>query len=265
MRPNYKKPPSNCLHGKGENKKGKTLKTRSIDNDFFFKARRVYAKNKNTAIEKQEELKTKLTEIHSKLEEIDQKASDINKNSSDPESVETFLSDYKQKIDQLEILIANLTMTEMPKSTADAEDFAAKNQEASEQTWTRLINSKLKRAKDIISKINMAVGSSTRPVATITKYLPTSKIFVCILLFIICICFCIFVFVCLVVTKTIIQYQPTGNYEDDNNYQNNDIDKDDLLTQATEIETHLKDPQIFGPDSVFLPLRDQCFTGEDGG
>ena len=175
MRPNYKKPPSNCLHGKGENKKGKLLETQSIDIDLPFKAHRVYAKNKSTAIEKQEELKTKLTEIHSKLEEIDQKANDISKNSSDPESVETFLSDYKQKIDQLEILIANLTITEVPKSTAEV--FATKNQDASQNTWTRLINSKLKRAKDIISKIKI-VGSSTRPVATITKYLPTSKTFV---------------------------------------------------------------------------------------
>ncbi len=124
------------------------------------------------ALEKKREMKGKLTEINSKLEEIDAKARDITNNSNESENVETFLADYRQKIDQLELLISNLTVTEPPKSTSDNQS-ASNKINGSESTWRSLMNSKLKRAKYIISKINSFRSIASPAVTTVTKYLPT--------------------------------------------------------------------------------------------
>lgn len=68
----------------------------------------------------------------------------------------------------------------------------------------------------------------------------------------------------LVVTKTIFQYEykPTKTFDD----QVNDLEyeKDELITQAQEIEESLNNPSIYGPDSVFLTLKDKCFNFESG-
>lgn len=122
-------------------------------------------------------MKEKLAEIKLKMDEIDEKARDISKNPTDSENVETFLEDYRQKIDQLEFLISNLTITEAPKSTLDNQVDSGEyklDSEKSESTWKSLINSKLKRAKDIISKIH-SIRPVSSPVTTVTKYLPTGK------------------------------------------------------------------------------------------
>lgn len=122
-------------------------------------------------------MKEKLAEIKLKMDEIDEKARDISKNPTDSENVETFLEDYRQKIDQLELLISNLTITEAPKSTLDNQVDSGEyklDSEKSESTWKSLINSKLKRAKDIISKIH-SIRPVSSPVTTVTKYLPTGK------------------------------------------------------------------------------------------
>lgn len=44
-----------------------------------------------------------------------------------------------------------------------------------------------------------------------------------------------------------------------------DYEKDDLVTQARQIEESMKNPDVYGPDSVFLALKDKCFEAVDGG
>jgi hypothetical protein len=66
------------------------------------------------------------------------------------------------------------------------------------------------------------------------------------------------------VTKTIVQYEPTSSSYDDR-YQDMDYERDELATQAREIEESIKDPEVYGPDSVFLSLKGKCFDAEDGG
>ena len=63
-------------------------------------------------------------------------------------------------------------------------------------------------------------------------------------------------------TKTIVQYEPTRTVDD--RYQDLDYEKDELISQAQEIEESMKDPEVYGPDSVFLSLKDKCFAISDG-
>lgn len=65
-----------------------------------------------------------------------------------------------------------------------------------------------------------------------------------------------------VVTKTVVQYEPTGSYDD--KYQDPDFEKDELLTQANQIENSINDPEIYGPDSVFLIMKGKRFDIQDG-
>ena len=63
-------------------------------------------------------------------------------------------------------------------------------------------------------------------------------------------------------TKTVVQYEPTTTYED----RLNDLsyEKDELLNQAKDLESSINDQSVFGPDSVFLSLKNKCFDRIDG-
>lgn len=63
----------------------------------------------------------------------------------------------------------------------------------------------------------------------------------------------------LVVTKTVVQYEPTSSP-----YDHQEDERDELLTQARQIEYSMNDPEIYGPDSVFLVMKDKCFDVQDG-
>lgn len=120
---------------------------------------------------KQEELKEKLAEINRKLNEISEKADSVSENTDDTENMDSFLADYRQKLDQLEALISNLTISEIPKlNSNDQQGTPTQN---NQNSWRALIDIRLKRAKDIISKITSI--TTNKPTVTVTKYLPTSK------------------------------------------------------------------------------------------
>jgi hypothetical protein len=120
------------------------------------------------------ELDEKLKEINLKLNEINEKSasiSSINQESS-PESVESYLADYRVKLDQLEQLIANLTSPTTPlHSSTPNINSESESHEPLVNSWKSLIGLKLKRTKDLISK----VGTFGKQPTTVTKYLPTSK------------------------------------------------------------------------------------------
>jgi hypothetical protein len=120
------------------------------------------------------ELDEKLKEINLKLNEINEKSasiSSINQESS-PESVESYLADYRVKLDQLEQLIANLTSPTTPlHSSTPNINSESESHEPLVNSWKSLISLKLKRTKDLISK----VGTFGKQPTTVTKYLPTSK------------------------------------------------------------------------------------------
>lgn len=120
------------------------------------------------------ELDEKLKEINLKLNEINEKSasiSSINQESS-PESVESYLADYRVKLDQLEQLIANLTSPTTPlQSSTPNINSESESHEPLVNSWKSLIGLKLKRTKDLISK----VGTFGKQPTTVTKYLPTSK------------------------------------------------------------------------------------------
>jgi hypothetical protein len=104
--------------------------------------------------------------------------------------VETFLNDYRQKVDQLEFLISNLTISE-PLVTQKSEQEQEQDQDQDQdqdssndekqnyydkKTWRSLIDLRLKRAKRIISRLS-SIASSKKPTTattTVTKFLPTS-------------------------------------------------------------------------------------------
>lgn len=116
---------------------------------------------------KQDELKGKLAEINQKIAEISEKSES---NNDDTENTELLLADYRQKLDQLEFLISNLTTSEPPKSS-DSNDKPPVR--TNQNTWRTLIDMRLKRAKDIIFKLTSM--SAKTPTTTVTKYLPTSN------------------------------------------------------------------------------------------
>lgn len=120
------------------------------------------------------ELDEKLKEINLKLNEINEKSasiSSINQESS-PESVESYLADYRVKLDQLEQLIANITSPSTPlQSSTPNINSESESHEPLVNSWKSLIGLKLKRTKDLISK----VGTFGKQPTTVTKYLPTSK------------------------------------------------------------------------------------------
>lgn len=123
------------------------------------------------AKEKQEEMKDKLAEINQRLNELSQNAISASENSNS-ENMETFLADYRQKLDQLESLIFNLTATEAPLSpTKVSEEHISSSKP---NTWRALIDIKLKRVKDIIARISSV--TSNKPAVTVTKYIPTSNL-----------------------------------------------------------------------------------------
>jgi hypothetical protein len=123
------------------------------------------------AKEKQEELKEKLAEINQRLNELSENAISASENKN-TENMDTFLADYRQKLDQLETLISNLTATDAPLNpTKVTEDSASSSKP---NTWRALIDIKLKRVKDVISRISAV--TSSKPAVTVTKYLPTSNL-----------------------------------------------------------------------------------------
>jgi len=125
---------------------------------------------------KQDELKEKLTEINQKIAEISEKSEIVHENNKDTENMETFLTEYRQKLEQLEFLISNLTISEPPKSfDSDSDDKQTTATNQNQSTWRTLIDMRLKRAKDIISKLTSMTMSSNKPTTTVTKYLPTSN------------------------------------------------------------------------------------------
>lgn len=130
---------------------------------------RYFERSKLEAKEKQTELKSKLAEINSKVDELDSKMNELGEPGKEPENVETFLADYRLKLDQLEALIANLTATEFPKTNLETEKES--NDSPKFSNWKGLIDSRLERVKKIIYKL-----AAYRPTTTtVTKYLPTSK------------------------------------------------------------------------------------------
>ena len=147
--------------------------------------------SKAEAIQKQEELKAKLLEINLKLGEINDKAKSIDHDGgTDPETVETFLADYRLKLDQLELLIANLTSLDTkghvvkqfePEQTSTKTDTLT-------NSWKALIGMRLKRAKDIITKFS-SLAPNRPTTATVTKYLPTSNLNQFIIFIMVFVCF----------------------------------------------------------------------------
>lgn len=127
---------------------------------------------------KREELKEKLAEINQKLEEISEKTETAN----GTENMETFLSDYRQKLDQLEFLISNLTISDHPPLSKSSSDSNETKSETNKNTWRTLIDMKLKRARNVISKLTSS-RKHTTTTTTVTKYLPTSNTNVLITLF----------------------------------------------------------------------------------
>lgn len=126
------------------------------------------------AKEKNDELKEKLAEINQKLNELSQNAENSDENKS-TDNIETSLAEYRQKLDQLEALILNLTAIDAP---IDAPSKPTKVDEESNSssrpnTWRSLIDLKLKRVKNIISRLSLV--KSNKPAVTVTKYLPTSN------------------------------------------------------------------------------------------
>jgi hypothetical protein len=120
------------------------------------------------------ELDEKLKEINLKLNEINEKSASISSinQENNPESVESFLADYRVKLDQLEQLIANLTSPTTPlHSSTPNINSESESHEPLVNSWKSLISLKLKRTKDLISK----VGTFGKQPTTVTKYLPTSK------------------------------------------------------------------------------------------
>ena len=206
------------------------------------------------------EAKTKKIELQERLEEINKNLQEISEKMETPaetESMETFLSEYRQKMDQLESLISNLTdSTSLPtQNTLDLSQNTVETGKSS-RTWRAAIGLKLKSAKSIMSKWT-SLTSSNKPetsTVTVTKYLPTSTINQSKSI--------PFTLIIIVVTKTIVRYEPTGSQDD--SYQEEDFEKEELLTQARIIEDELKNPEIYGPDSIFLVMKDKCFESEDG-
>ena len=123
-----------------------------------------FENSKLEAKRKQEELKAKLAEINAKIEELGTAANEIN-DEKETDEAEPLLNDYRLKLDELESLIANLTTTEFPPRDAEETESTVRTK----STWISLIDSRLKRAKDVIYKI------AYQPTVTVTKYLPTSK------------------------------------------------------------------------------------------
>lgn len=140
-------------------------------------------------------MKAKLDEINSKLAEINKKAETIpltleTTDSSSTDNLETFLADYRLKLDQLEQLIANLTST--TQSTSEPSNVITNDLKESNPTtdskinsWKNLIAIKLRAAKENILRF-ASVNINKKP-TIVTKFLPTSKhyYFMFVLLYII--------------------------------------------------------------------------------
>lgn len=62
-----------------------------------------------------------------------------------------------------------------------------------------------------------------------------------------------------------MQYEPTSTGYHDDIYYDDQYEKEDLMTQAKELQEQMNNPQIYGPDLVFLPFKDKCFSAEDSG
>lgn len=60
-----------------------------------------------------------------------------------------------------------------------------------------------------------------------------------------------------------MQYEPTPSNDDD---RTNDMEneKEELLNQAKELEVSINDQSVYGPDSVFLSLKGECFEYLEG-
>lgn len=84
----------------------------------------------------------------------------------DPNEFETFMAEYRLKLDELESLIANLTATQFPSSNSNTDP---KPTVETKITWMNMIDARLKLAKSVIYKFTY------RPTVTVTKYLPTGK------------------------------------------------------------------------------------------
>ena len=63
-------------------------------------------------------------------------------------------------------------------------------------------------------------------------------------------------------TKTVVQFEPTQSYGE--TYNDYEYERDSLVTQAQEIEQVIKETRMYGPDLVFLPLKDKCFQHKSG-
>lgn len=124
---------------------------------------------------KREELKEKLAEINQKIEEIGEKGETIN----GTENIETFLADYRHKLDQLEFLISNLTISDPPASSKSSSDSNENIAETNKNSWRSLLDMRLKNARNVIFKLTSLTSSrkhaTTTTTTTVTKYLPTSK------------------------------------------------------------------------------------------
>ena len=68
--------------------------------------------------------------------------------------------------------------------------------------------------------------------------------------------------IALVVTKTVVQYEPTATHEE--RVHDMSYEKDELLNQVKDLEAIINDQNIFGPDSVFLSLKGKCFEFKEG-
>lgn len=92
--------------------------------------------------------------------------------------METFLADYRQKLDQLEFLISNLTISDYPPNFSNSSSDSNENiTETKKNTWRSLIDMRLKKARNVISKLTSLTYSRKHATTTttVTKYLPTSK------------------------------------------------------------------------------------------
>lgn len=184
---------------------------------------------------RKQELSSQLGDINAKLDDIKRQTESVSSDIREkPEAFEEFISEYKAKIKQLEDLVQLINSSR--QSAEEAADDADTEEpiEANNPSWSHMLGEKISRVKAIVNGLK----STKKLVTTITQYIPV------------------------IVTKTVVKFEPSVSHE--RRLGELDYERNELEGQAQVLRTGLDNENYFGPHSMYLVLKDECFKYEVG-
>lgn len=180
---------------------------------------------------RKQELSQQLGDINNKLDDIKKQTESVSNDiRENPQAFEEFISEYKAKIKQLEDLVQLINNDRQKAEETVAEVDSEEPIETSNPSWSHLLGEKISRVKAIVNGLK----STKKLVTTITQYIPV------------------------IVTKTIVKFEPSVSHE--RLLYELDYERSELEGQAEVLKTGLSSENYFGPNSIYLVLKDECFS-----